>query len=96
MLDRNDLQYLAEMEDRILREAAHSTQVIIENTVDKKLNLILEALAAQQEQMKQFATRAEHDELDVDLRMMKSVLRTHTRQLSEQAQAIDELKKKLA
>ena len=49
MFDSEERKYLADMEARLLAGSAQNMRVILESSVDKKLNLILEA---QQKQMK--------------------------------------------
>ena len=42
-----------EFEERILRESAQNMRVILESSIDKKLNLILEALSVHQDRIEQ-------------------------------------------
>ena len=51
MFDSEERKYLADMEERLLAESAQNMRVILESSIDKKLNLILEALQTQQSQM---------------------------------------------
>lgn len=83
MFDSEDLKYLAEMEERILQQSAQNMRVILENSVDKKLNLILEALQSQQEQSKDFATSERVDELEEDVVMLQSVVKKHSKEIKE-------------
>lgn len=89
MLDNEELKYLGEMEERILKQSAHNMRVILESSVDKKLNLILEALDMQQEQMKQLAAKSRVEEIEDEMQLLKSVIRS-------QAQRIDAIEKRLA
>lgn len=89
MFDNEELKYLGEMEDRILKQSAHNMRVILESSVDKKLNLILEALDMQQEQMKQLAAKSRVEEIEDEMQLLKSVIRS-------QSQRIDALEKRLA
>ncbi len=83
MFDSEDLKYLAEMEERILQQSAQNMRVILESSVDKKLNLILEALRSQQEQSKGFATSERVDELEEDVVMLQSVVKKHSKEIKE-------------
>ncbi len=83
MFDNEELKYLADMEDRILKESAHNMRVILESSVDKKLNLILEALQAQQEQIKTLASNSRVDALEEEIIMLRSVVKKHTREIEE-------------
>ena len=83
MFDNEELKYLADMEDRILKESAHNMRVILESSVDKKLNLILEALQAQQEQIKTLASNSRVDALEEEIIMLRSVAKKHTREVEE-------------
>ena len=83
MFDNEELKYLADMEDRILKESAHNMRVILESSVDKKLNLILEALQAQQEQIKTLASSNRVDALEDEIIMLRSVVKKHTREIEE-------------
>lgn len=83
MFDSEDLKYLAEMEERILQQSAQNMRVILESSVDKKLNLILEALQSQQEQSKDFATSERVDELEEDVVMLQSVVKKHSKEIKE-------------
>lgn len=64
-------------------------RVILESSVDKKLNLILEALEMQQEQMKQLAAKSRVEEIEDEMQLLKSVIRS-------QSQRSDALEKRLA
>lgn len=83
MFDSEDLKYLAEMEERILQQSAQNMRVILESSVDKKLNLILEALQSQQEQSTDFATSERVDELEEDVVMLQSVVKKHSKEIKE-------------
>ena len=83
MFDNEELKYLADMEDRILKESAHNMRVILESSVDKKLNLILKALQAQQEQIKTLASNSRVDALEEEIIMLRSVVKKHTREIEE-------------
>lgn len=83
MFDSEELKYLAEMEERILQQSAQNMRVILESSVDKKLNLILEALQSQQEQSTDFATSERVDELEEDVVMLQSVVKKHSKEIKE-------------
>lgn len=83
MFGNEELKYLANMEDRLLKESAHNMRVILESSVDKKLNLILEALQAQQEQIKTLASNSRVDALEEEIIMLRSVVKKHTREIEE-------------
>ena len=83
MFDNEELKYLADMEDRILKESAHNMRVILESSGDKKLNLILKALQAQQEQIKTLASNSRVDALEEEIIMLRSVVKKHTREIEE-------------
>lgn len=82
-------QHMEEMEDRILKQSAHNMRVILESSVDKKLNLILEALDTQQEQMKRLAAKSRVEEMEEEMQFLKAVVRA-------QSQRIEALEKRLA
>lgn len=83
MFDSEELKYLTEMEERILQQSAQNMRVILESSVDKKLNLILEALQSQQEQSKDFATSERVEELEEDVVMLQSVVKKHSKEIKE-------------
>lgn len=83
MFDSEELKYLAEMEERILQQSAQNMRVIPESSVDKKLNLILEALQSQREQSKDFAAKERVDELEEDVVMLQSVVKKHSKEIKE-------------
>lgn len=83
MFDSEELKYLAEMEERILQQSAQNMRVILESSVDKKLNLILEALQSQQEQLKGFATSERVEDLEEDVVMLQSVVKKHSKEIKE-------------
>lgn len=83
MFDNEELKYLADMEDRLPQASAHNMRVILESSVDKKLNLILEALQAQQEQIKTLASSNRVDAPEDEIIMLRSVVKKHTREIEE-------------
>ena len=90
MLDEKSIDLkLENLKEEILQASAHNMRVILESSVDKKLNLILEALEMQQEQMKQLAAKSRVEEIEDEMQLLKSVIRS-------QSQRIDALEKRLA
>ena len=90
MLDGNDLKYLEEMERRIIEQAARNTQVVIENAVLPKLQLLAEG---QQTILETLTPKSRTEELQEEVDFLKSVIRMHTKQLAEQEKEIEQLKK---
>ena len=83
MFDSEERKYLADMEERLLAESAQNMRVILESSIDKKLNLILEALQTQQSQMKDFASNSRIDALEEEVLMLRSVVMKHGQELKE-------------
>lgn len=83
MFDSEERRYLADMEERLLTESAQNMRVILESSIDKKLNLILEALQTQQSQMKDFASNSRIDALEEEVLMLRSVVKKHGQELRE-------------
>ena len=83
MFDSEERKYLADMEERLLAESAQNMRVILESSIDKKLNLILEALQTQQSQMKDFASNSHIDALEEEVLMLRSVVMKHGQELKE-------------
>lgn len=69
-------------EERILQQSARNTQVIIENVVDRQFKLVLEALEAQSQQIRQLANNARVDDLEDETRLMKSAIRSNSDRLT--------------
>ena len=72
--------------EEILHQAAQNTQVIIENTIGKQLQLLLEG---QKLMMETLAPHSRVDALESEMDLAKSVLRSHS-------ERIDALEKKFA
>ena len=71
-----------EMEERILQESAHNMRVILESSIDKKLDLILEALSGHQARIEQLEKNAaEMDALSDEVQVLKSVVRAHSERM---------------
>ena len=84
MLDEKSIDLkLENLKEEILQASAHNMRVILESSVDKKLNLILKALQAQQEQIKTLASSNRVDALEDEIIMLRSVVKKHTREIEE-------------
>lgn len=76
MLDEKSIDLkLENLKEEILQASAHNMRVILESSVDKKLNLILEALQAQQEQIKTLASSNRVDAPEDEIIMLRSVVK---------------------
>ncbi len=81
MLDEKSIDLkLENLKEEILQASAHNMRVILESSVDKKLNLILEAL---QEQIKTLASSNRVDAPEDEITMLRSVVKKHTREIEE-------------
>lgn len=81
MLDEKSIDLkLENLKEEILQASAHNMRVILESSVDKKLNLILEALQAQ---IKTLASSNRVDALEDEITMLRSVVKKHTREIEE-------------
>ena len=81
MLDEKPIDLkLENLKEEILQASAHNMRVILESSVDKKLNLILEAL---QEQIKTLASSNRVDAPEDEITMLRSVVKKHTREIEE-------------
>lgn len=84
--DRMDARF-KEFEERILQESAQNMRVILESSIDKKLNLILEALSVHQDRIEQLEGNSERTEaLEDEVQVVKSVVKSH----SERLQALEQ------
>ena len=84
MLDEKSIDLkLENLKEEILQASAHNMRVILKSSVDKKLNLILEALQAQQEQIKTLASSNRVDAPEDKITMLRSVVKKHTREIEE-------------
>lgn len=84
MLDEKSIDLkLENLKEEILQASAHNMRVILKSSVDKKLNLILEALQAQQEQIKTLASSNRVDAPADKIIMLRSVVKKHTREIEE-------------
>lgn len=97
MLDEKDMQAVSELVDekisaseermsRVIDERVSATerrmQVLIENTVNPKFDLVMEALAGIQEQL---APRSRVDDLEDEVKFLKTVVR----QMAERVSALE-------
>ena len=81
MLDEKSIDLkLENLKEEILQASAHNMRVILKSSVDKKLNLILEAL---QEQIKTLASSNRVDAPADEITMLRSVVKEHTREIEE-------------
>lgn len=64
--------------EEILHQAAQNTQVIIENTIGKQLQLLLEG---QKLMMETLAPHSRVDALESEMDLAKSVLRSHSERI---------------
>ena len=90
MLDDLELQQVKDIADEARRGAVHDIQVIIENTVSKQLELLAEG---QRTIIETLTPKSETEELKEEVNVLKSVIRMHAKQLAEQQQEIEQLKK---
>ena len=67
----------------LLQASAHNMRIILENSVDKKLSLILESLQLQQEQMKELAPRSKVEDLEEDVAMLKQAVRMMSQDIAD-------------
>lgn len=71
-----------EFEERILQESAQNMRVILESSIDKKLNLILEALSVHQDRIEQLEVSAgKTEDLEDEVQVVKSVVKSHSERL---------------
>lgn len=90
MLDDLELQQVKVISDEARRGAVHDIQVIIENTISKQLELLAEG---QRTIIETLTPKSETEELKEEVSFLKSVIRMHAKQLAEQQQEIEQLKK---
>ena len=88
MLEEKDFERIQSMidnsvekaKDDMLRQSAANTRVIIESSVDKKLQLLLEG---QQALLDTLAPKSRVEELEEEVSFLKSVVRLHSQRLTE-------------
>ena len=79
MLDEKAIDSkLEKLKEEILQESAHNMRVILESSVDKKLNLILEAVQTQKEAQ---IPKEQFDELEEEVAFLRSIIRQHSREI---------------
>ena len=74
---------LEQGKSELLQASAHNMRIILENSVDKKLSLILESLQLQQEQRKELAPRSKVEDLEEDVAMLKQAVRMMSQDIAE-------------
>lgn len=80
MLDEKDIQYLQEMEKRILEQSAANMRVLLEGIVDPKFGLLADGLKLVQEKMLPAEAIADvEDRVDV----LEAVVKNHSREIRE-------------
>ena len=80
VLDEKDIQYLQEMEKRILEQSAANMRVLLEGIVDPKFGLLADGLKLVQEKMLPVeALDDAEDRLDV----LEAVVRRHSREIEK-------------
>lgn len=88
MLEEKDFEKIQSMidnsvekaKDDMLRQSAANMRVIIESSVDKKLQLLLEG---QQALLDTLAPKSRVEELEEEVSFLKSVVRLHSQRLAE-------------
>ena len=81
MLDEKALDSkLEKLKEEMLQESAQNMRMILESSVDKKLNLILEALQTQKETQ---IPKDQFDELREEVFMLRAVVRRHSEEIKE-------------
>ena len=79
MLDEKAIDSnLEKLKEEILQESAHNMRVILESSVDKKLNLIIEAVQTQKEAQ---VPKEQFDELEEEVAFLRSIIRQHSREI---------------
>ena len=78
MLDEKDLEYLQEMEHRILEQSASNIKVILESSINPQLALIAEG---QSSLLAKLAPRSEVDALKEKVEFLEAIVRANTREI---------------
>ena len=95
MLDEKDIEKIQSMidqaKDDMLKQSAANTRVIIESSVMKKLDLLIEGQQALRETL---APKSRVEELEEEVSFLKSVVHLHSQRLAEleKAQSLQKLK----
>ena len=79
-MDEKMMQYLSEMEQRIIQQSARNTQVVIENTVSKQLQLLIEG---QQTLLDTLAPKSRVEALEDEIIFLKQVIRGMAQDIAE-------------
>ena len=74
---------LEQGKSELLQTSAHNMRIILENSADKKLSLILESLQLQQEQRKELTPRSKVEDLEEDVAMLKQAVRMMSQDIAE-------------
>ena len=84
MLDEKDIEKIQSMidqaKDNMLKQSAANTRVIIESSVMKKLDLLIEG---QQSLLETLAPKSRVEELEEEVSFLKSVVHLHSQRLAE-------------
>ena len=78
MLDEKDLQYLRDMEARIVEQSAANMRVILESSIEPQLALIAEG---QSSLIAKLAPRSEGEELKEKVEFLEAIVRANTREI---------------
>lgn len=78
MLDEKDLQYLRDMEARIVEQSAANMRVILESSIEPQLALIAEG---QSSLIAKLAPRSEVEELKEKVEFLEAIVRANTREI---------------
>ena len=82
MLDEKDIEKIQSMidqaKDDMLKQSAANTRVIIESSVMKKLDLLIEG---QQSLLETLAPKSRVEELEEEVAFLRSVVRQHSREI---------------
>ena len=89
MLDEKDIEKIQSMidqaKDDMLKQSAANTRVIIESSVMKKLDLLIEGQQALRETL---APKSRVEELEEEVSFLKSVVHLHSQRLAELESAV--------
>lgn len=80
MFDEKDLQYLQEMEKRVLEQSAANMQTILESAVQPQFNLLAEN---QQAILEKVAPKSRVEELEDKVDFLESTVRRISKDLDE-------------
>lgn len=84
MLDEKDLSVIQQLLDaqasKILKESAAATKVLLESSINPKLNLLAEG---QQALLETLAPKSRVEELEEEVSFLKSIIKLHSEQIAE-------------